>query len=178
MSEADAGRGRTGDTVMTARNDRAVITVRENGQHHWQFELVALSGGIGEVHATSPSFHMKAFRPKNKPPARETLEWFVNHLRQSGWEIDQAPPSLTGQDWFAFHLARGDFVVRQGGAYPIQSMPAFPLAPAVPLAPAQRGPSKGIWWMWGLTIAIVLCLFLLCVVLVLSAELRLTPSAS
>jgi hypothetical protein len=133
----------------------------------------ALRSDAGEELAVSPSFDTLARYSKTpgQPPQNQdeqrTLEQFVNALRREGWHVvnqQQAP-------WYAIQLARGtesdistlrrDLFVRQG-------------MQATPLPPTKRD-GLSVQAMWAITLLVIIALFAFCVVLALTAELRITP---
>lgn len=92
-------------------------------------------------------------------------------IRDGGWTITRTPNLKDRNNWWAYHFVRGDHaaVVRD-----IEFMKA--MTGGGQREEKRSGLPRGTWVMWAITIAVIIGLFLLCVALVLTAELRVSPA--
>jgi hypothetical protein len=96
---------------------------------------------------------------------RAALEDIVNIAIRSGWRVIRHPTS----PWYAVELAQGsedDLAAIKRDLY-------------LRGRPVEQNPSKkegmSLQSMWGITLFIVIALFTICLLLVFTSELRITP---
>lgn len=88
-------------------------------------------------------------------------------IRRDGWTIARTPNLRDRNNWWTYQFVRGDpatieFVKAMTSGNPTETQ--------------RGGLPRGTWAMWAVTLAVIIGLFLLCVVLVLTAEVCVSPA--
>lgn len=115
----------------------------------------------------SSEFVSATDHPTNQKRERNALQNMLIDIRNAGWTIAHAPNLKERNNWRTYQFVRGSHVavVRD-----IEFMKAM-------TGGGHSGLPRGTWTMWTITIAVIIGLFLLCVALVLTAEVRVSPAA-
>ena len=116
----------------------------------------------GNVIAGSESFDSGMRSVLDGKRERRALESLMTNLRLDGWILDLTPEQQPNSPWYSYGFRSPDVA---GSASP---------APTLIAAPRRDGLS--IQMMWATTLAVVLILFLICVVLAFSARLEIRPA--
>lgn len=140
----------------------------------WQFQFVDANGTVLLKSEPFPG-------PNGLPMRHKKSEAEMDHLyaqiRRQGWQVTNPP--INEAYWWAFNFARGDGLVVTYAPQPqAGAAPAKQPQQVYQYQTERKGPGCGIWTMWGLTIAVVIGLFLICVVLAFTTEIRFTATGS
>jgi hypothetical protein len=151
--------------------ERATIRVdkfgRSAGFTIWQFHLVNLAG---DILATSDQFKSGNNHPSRNPVVLDAWDTFGRRLRADGW-VMVGQPANHGT-WWEVPLVRGDRTDVESEILRLRGGPAW----GGPAIPSRSGPGCAIWSMWGITLLVIIGLFALCVLLVLTSEIRFGPA--
>lgn len=145
--------------------EHAVVRADRTRKGHWKYALVTPTG---EVIAQSVEFRSNNTAPTQNPIEVNALEAFRDEVRTLGW-VAVGPPSAS--QWWTFPMGRG---TAEEIRNEIDRHRVLTFHQPVPVE--KRGGIPGIWWMWGITIAVVVGLFLVCVLLAFTTEIQLTPT--
>lgn len=145
--------------------EHAVIRADSTRRGYWKY---VLASPTGDVIAQSVEFRSNNARPTRNPIEVNTLEAFRDEVRGLGW-VAVGPPSEA--QWWSIPMGRGTAAeIRE------EIDRHRVLAFHQPLPVEKPGGIPGIWWMWGITLLVVLGLFAFCVLLAFTTEIRLTPT--
>lgn len=128
-----------------------------------------LRASTGRLVAASEPFNTSA-RKINKlgdiqrgPKEQIALEQFVTQLIHDGWRVAHQPTT----PWYSLTLA-------QGSEEDLERLKRDLFIRGDSL-PSRQREGVSVQKMWGITLFVVIALFVVCVVLVLSAEIQITP---
>jgi hypothetical protein len=131
-----------------------------------------LRDGWGEEILRSHEFLSATDQPTNDKRERATLQDMLLDVRDGGWTIAETPNLKARTQWWTYTFIRGD---QLEVARTIQFVRAMDTGGR--RSGDGGGLPRGTWIMWAITIAVIIGLFGLCVLLVLSAELRVSPAS-
>lgn len=116
----------------------------------------------GTVIASSEEFDSGMRSVLDGKTERRVLESLLTKLRLDGWVLDLTPDQQPHSEWYTYGFRSPNV----GG-----SASSGPL-----LASASRRGGMSIQAMWGITLAVVILLFAICVVLAFTAQLEIRPA--
>lgn len=137
--------------VIKARGERTGLLLP-----YWRFIAVDREGN---VFAESQRFDSGIRTVVDGKPERKALEALMMQLRLDGWIMDMVPSQHA--DWYAYGFRSPD-------------VPGSPVAQMTYQSSPKSGVSIPV--MWGITLFVVILLFVVCVVLVLSAQIVIRPA--
>jgi hypothetical protein len=109
--------------------------------------------------------------PTNKTREQQALQELLLYVRDDGWTITHRPKLQARDQWWQFRFVKGD---PEAVARDLQYANA--MSAGSQWVGDRPKMARGVWTMWSVTLVVIIGLFLLCVVLVLTAEIRVSPA--
>jgi hypothetical protein len=153
------------------RADIKAVAIRKGiARTTWCFSLRDDWGRslLDSAHFVSATDH-----PTNQKREQEALQDLLFDIRTDGWIEKRVPRAKDRNNWWTYQFVRPLHEDQAAAVRDAHLMRAMIVGSQ--REPERRGLSRGTGVMWTISIAVIIGLFLLCVVLVLSAELRVSP---